>query len=66
MRRIVGGLVLGASLLLPMSFGCDRTVSEHEKTTRDRDGDVKTERTTVKEHPDGTQSVEKETDVHRQ
>lgn len=65
MRRIVSGLVLGAALVLPLSVGCDRTVSEHEKTTRERDGDVKTEKTTVKEHADGTRSVEKEVEVNR-
>jgi hypothetical protein len=65
MRRIVSGLVLGSVLLLPMSLGCDRTVSEHERITRERDGDVKTERTTVKEHPDGTRSVEKDVEVNR-
>jgi hypothetical protein len=43
------GLVLGFA-----STGCDRTVSENEKTKVSDDGTVKTKDTKVTEHSDGT------------
>ena len=53
-------LVLGASLLLVSGLvGCDRTVSQEEKTQVKSDGTVKHEQTTVTQHPDGTVTKEK-------
>jgi hypothetical protein len=52
-KNMVLALFSGVALSLATA-GCDRTVSQTEKTKVDSDGTVKTEEKTVTEHPDGT------------
>jgi hypothetical protein len=46
--------VMSAAALSVLTIGCERTVSETEKTKVSDDGTVKTERETVTQNPDGT------------
>ena len=46
--------VMSAVALSVFTTGCDRTVSETEKTKVGADGTVKSERETVTQNPDGT------------
>lgn len=47
-------VVASAAVLSLATVGCDRTVSQTEKTKVNSDGSVKSKETTVTEHPDGT------------
>ena len=63
MRRIAASLILTGAFALPLASGCAETISEDEKVTQKRDGTVKVERETVKRHPDGSITTEKEVGV---
>lgn len=55
MRKLLVASFLVASMA---AIGCDRTVSEHEKTTSGPNGTTTSQDKTV-QHPDGTVSTEK-------
>jgi hypothetical protein len=63
-RTATISLFLAAALSLPWAGGCTRTISEKETVTQ-KNGRTTVNRETVKEHPDGTVSVEKEHESHR-
>ena len=48
-----------------LALGCERTISERERTTTHRDGTVTKTSETVKEAPDGSIKVEREREVNR-
>jgi hypothetical protein len=56
MRKFLLASLLMASMA---AIGCDRTVSEHEKTTSGPNGTTTTQDKTV-QHSDGTVSTEKQ------
>jgi len=64
LRIAMTTLYLAAAVSLPLAGGCTRTISEKETVTQ-KDGKTTVNRETVKEHPDGTVSVEKEHETHR-
>lgn len=65
MRGLIGSVILTGALAMPFVGGCAKTVSERETVTHKRDGTVMTDKATVKEHTDGTRTVEHETSVDR-
>ena len=61
-RLTIPALLLSACLGVPMMTGCDRTVSETERT-KVNDGRVTTERDKTVEHADGSVERVKTKDV---
>jgi len=58
MRSLI--LALAIALAAPVIGGCAREVSHTERTKTTWDGGVKRDATTVYENPDGSRTVQKE------
>ena len=55
-------LLVSLVLASMVAIGCDRTVSEHEKTTSSPNGSTTTSEQKTVQHPDGSVSTEKKVD----